>query len=370
MLTGSGRRRGRVIAWVASATALLLCCAGTVVYTFFSAQPSQPGINLIGCGTTNAINVDADLPKVGNLNDEQRLNAAIIIKVGQEKKIPPRGWVIAIATAMQESTLHNYGHLGDRNDHDSLGLFQQRPSAGWGTPAEIQDPAYAAGRFYGKLKTIDGWETMPLTVAAQRVQVSAFPNAYAKWEPLATDVVNTLADGAARSAVGGVSGTCANAGEISASGWTAPVKEGIVSGFRTAERPDHHGVDLGSPRGTTIHAASAGVVSLVTCNASTPGGAPYSCDVDGSPSIMGCGWYVEITHAAGVVTRYCHMQSKPGVFVGQNVTAGQPIGISGTSGNSSGPHLHFEVHLNNDTNPSGAVDPGVFMQQRGAPLEG
>lgn len=367
MLGGTGRRRGRVVAWVASATVLFLCCAGTLVYTFFSAEKPSSPLNLVGCGTTNAINIDGDLPTVGNLNDEQRYNAAVIIKVGQEKEIPPRGWVIAIATAMQESTLHNYGYLGDRNDHDSLGLFQQRPSAGWGTPEQVQDPVYAAGRFYGKLKTIDGWEKMPLTEAAQRVQVSAFPDAYAKWEPLATDVVNTLADGAARSAVGAAAGTCANVGEISASGWTAPVQEGIVSGFRTAERPTHDGVDLGAPKGTTIHAAAAGVVSQVLCNASL-GGSSYSCDVDGSPSVMGCGWYVEVTHAAGVVTRYCHMLVKPDVFIGQKVVAGQPIGISGTSGNSSGPHLHFEVHLNNDLNSSGAVDPGVFMQQRGAPL--
>ncbi|GLZ77182.1 hypothetical protein Afil01_19890 [Actinorhabdospora filicis] len=369
MPTGVVRGRGRLIAVIAGVTALLLCCSGTVAYTFFASQPKAPGMNLVGCGTTQALNLDGELPSVGNLNDEQRYNAAVIIKVGQEREIAPRGWVIAVATAMQESTLHNYGDLGSANDHDSLGLFQQRPSMGWGTPAQIMDPAYAAGRFYGKLEKIAEWERLPLTVAAQRVQVSAFPDAYAKWEPLATDVVNALTDGAARAALGAAPGTCANAGQISASGWTTPVEEGIVSGFRTADRPTHDGVDLGAPRGTIIHAASSGVVSLVLCNASL-GGVPYSCDADGSPAVMGCGWYVEITHAAGVITRYCHMVQKPPVIVGQKVTAGQPIGISGTSGNSSGPHLHFEVHLNNDPNSSGAIDPSVFMQQRGAPLGG
>ena len=58
--------------------------------------------------------------------------------------MPPRGWVIAVATAMQESRLTNLRHLGTRNDHDSLGLFQQRPSSGWGTPAQVTDPVYAA----------------------------------------------------------------------------------------------------------------------------------------------------------------------------------------------------------------------------------
>jgi hypothetical protein len=87
---------------------------------------------------------------------------------------------------MQESRLTNLGNLGSRNDHDSLGLFQQRPSSGWGTPAQITDPVYASTKFYEKLKTIAGWETMPLTEAAQRVQISAYPDAYAKHEPVAT----------------------------------------------------------------------------------------------------------------------------------------------------------------------------------------
>jgi murein DD-endopeptidase MepM/ murein hydrolase activator NlpD len=73
-------------------------------------------------------------------------------------------------------------------------------------------------------------------------------------------------------------------------------------------------------------------------------------------------------HAGGVMTRYCHMVMRPEVHPGQQVTAGQPIGLSGSSGNSSGPHLHFEVHLNGDRTAAGAVDPVPFMQQVGAPL--
>ena len=367
MPAGSVRRRGRVIAWLSGATVLFLCCAGTLAYTFFASQPAQPNVNLIGCGNSTTINIDSHQPGVAGYSDEQLHNAAVIIKVGQDRGIPPRGWVIAVATAMQESTLHNYGYLGDRNDHDSLGLFQQRPSAGWGRPEQLQDPEYAAGKFYEKLAKIAGWEQMALTRAAQLVQVSAFPDAYADDEPRATAVVNALTDGAARSAVGASSGQCANAGQISASGWTTPVKEGIVSAFRSAERPDHYGVDLGAPRNTVIHAASAGTVSVVMCNASL-NGQPYSCDQDGSPAVRGCGWYVEIKHAAGIITRYCHMVVKPSVVVGQKVSAGDPIGISGTSGNSSGPHLHFEVHINNDNNDSGAIDPVQFMAQQGAPL--
>ncbi len=92
--------------------------------------------------------------------------------------VPARGWTVALATALQESTLRNLNH-GDR---DSLGLFQQRPSMGWGTPAQVRDPAYAARKFFEGLLAVEGWAGLPVTVAAQRVQRSAFPAAYAKWE--------------------------------------------------------------------------------------------------------------------------------------------------------------------------------------------
>jgi murein DD-endopeptidase MepM/ murein hydrolase activator NlpD len=79
---------------------------------------------------------------------------------------------------------------------------------------------------------------------------------------------------------------------------------------------------------------------------------------------------VEILHAGNVMTRYCHMVEHPAVQVGQHVVAGQRIGRVGTSGNSSGPHLHFEVHLNNDRRSVGAIDPVPFMQKVGVPLGG
>ncbi|GAA1419397.1 hypothetical protein ACFQZ4_16075 [Catellatospora coxensis] len=120
---------------------------------------------------------------------EQKRNAEVIIETGQKMGLPPRAWVIAVATAAQESTLRNLGDLGDMNDHDSLGLFQQRPSAGWGSPAEITDPVYSSKAFYNGLKNVEGYDKMALTDAAQTVQVSAFPNHYAKWEKLAANLV-------------------------------------------------------------------------------------------------------------------------------------------------------------------------------------
>lgn len=124
---------------------------------------------------------------------EQAVNAATITAVGTGRGLPERAVTIALATALQESGLRNISH-GDR---DSLGLFQQRPSQGWGTPKEILDPAYAAGEFYKHLVKVDDYQKLPLTVAAQRVQRSGYPEAYAKHEPDATVLAAALTGTAA-----------------------------------------------------------------------------------------------------------------------------------------------------------------------------
>lgn len=116
----------------------------------------------------------------------QRENATTIVQVGLALGISERGLIVALATAMQESKLYNLGYLGANNDHDSLGLFQQRPSMGWGSEAQVTDPVYSATAFYSALQRVPGWESMAVTVAAQSVQRSAFPDAYAKWEVDAT----------------------------------------------------------------------------------------------------------------------------------------------------------------------------------------
>jgi hypothetical protein len=123
------------------------------------------------------------------LSTGQVQNAKAIVDTGKDLKLPPRAEVIAVATSLQETKLNNYGDLGADNDHDSLGLFQQRPSAGWGNPDQLTDPKYAATQFYKALEQVPGWQSLPLTVAAQTVQVSAFPDAYAKWEKQAADLV-------------------------------------------------------------------------------------------------------------------------------------------------------------------------------------
>lgn len=139
---------------------------------------------------------------VAGLVQAQMNNAATIVRVGQSINLPRRALIIGVATAMQESNLYNtassavpesfnYPYEGSSTDHDSVGIFQQRPSQGWGSVADLMRPEYQAGKFFDKLSQIN-WQNMSLTQAAQTVQVSAYPDAYAKHESRATTIVDAL----------------------------------------------------------------------------------------------------------------------------------------------------------------------------------
>ncbi len=155
---------------VVLAVLTLLGALGAVVVVVNSLSGS---LHLPRLGPACTVRADGEV----TLDSAQMANAATITAVGIRRKMPERAVVIALATALQESKLENIEH-GDR---DSLGLFQQRPSQGWGTPEEIRDPRYAAGKFYAALKKVKGWKDMRVTDAAQKVQRSAYPNAYEKW---------------------------------------------------------------------------------------------------------------------------------------------------------------------------------------------
>ena len=140
---------------------------------------------------------------VAGLTQAQMNNAATIVKTGASMGIPQRGLIVAIATSMQESNLYNlantglpeslnYPNEGTGYDHDSVGLFQQRTSTGWGTVQELMTPSIAASKFFAALQQIYGWQNMSIAGAAQAVQVSAFPDAYAQHEAAATAVVQAL----------------------------------------------------------------------------------------------------------------------------------------------------------------------------------
>jgi murein DD-endopeptidase MepM/ murein hydrolase activator NlpD len=304
-----------------------------------------------------------------------------------------------MATALQESGLENLDH-GDR---DSLGLFQQRPSQGWGTVQQIRDPRSAALAFFGGstsphfnpasgrsspagLLDVAGWADLPVTVAAQSVQRSAFPGAYAKHEARATVIVDALTGGAAGASTapsdseGGepssnpqvvvtvadyrasgvdidafcsanfqlasVSGVGATpAGQIIPAGeWTAPVQSRITSTFGNRFHPIFHEWRLHA--GTDFHAAVG-----------TPIASPTVGVVDSVSWTSGGGLTVTLAHADGVDTDHLHLSqvlAKPG----DEVQGGQIIALSGDSGVGTGAHYHFEVHVNGLP-----VDPEPFMLQ-------
>jgi hypothetical protein len=119
---------------------------------------------------------------------EQAQWSSLMAAQAQTRGLPPRATTIAIATAFQESKIHNI----DYGDRDSVGLFQQRPSQGWGTVEQIMDPQYSIAAFYDGLQEIEGYESMEITVAAQAVQRSAFPDAYAQHEAYSRALASSL----------------------------------------------------------------------------------------------------------------------------------------------------------------------------------
>jgi hypothetical protein len=151
---------------------VVIVLAGAGAVWFFVRKPFVPPP-----GCTVASTTAGSSPFT--LTPGQTDSAATIAAVGQRMGLPNHAVTIALATAMQESNLANLSG-GDR---DSAGLFQQRPSQGWGTYAQVTDPVHASVEFYDHLRVISGWQQLSVTDAAQRVQHSAAPDAYAEWEP-------------------------------------------------------------------------------------------------------------------------------------------------------------------------------------------
>ncbi|HEX9336466.1 MAG TPA: hypothetical protein VF892_11300 [Pseudonocardiaceae bacterium] len=162
------------------ATAAVAVLAAAVVVWFVVRTPANRSP---GC-TVAAISGSTDFA----LAPDQAGYAATITAVGLQLGMPDHAVTVALATAMQESHLSNLSG-GDR---DSAGLFQQRPSQGWGTYAQVTDPVHASTAFYDHLRTLPGWQQLSVTEAAQQVQHSAAPDAYAQWEPEARAVAVAL----------------------------------------------------------------------------------------------------------------------------------------------------------------------------------
>ncbi|GDY76862.1 hypothetical protein SAV31267_063470 [Streptomyces avermitilis] len=190
-----------------AATAVLLALACYLVVQYVTGGP--------GATSCKVVSDERDGASY-EFTPEQAVNAATISAVGATRGMPERAVTIALATALQESGLRNIRH-GDR---DSLGLFQQRPSQGWGTKKQIMDPTYAAGVFYEHLAKVSDYTQLRLTVAAQRVQRSGYPEAYAKHEPDATLLAAAL--------------TGHSAATLTCEGRPAPARTGGTDAVRAA----------------------------------------------------------------------------------------------------------------------------------------
>jgi hypothetical protein len=204
--------------------ALALVGALGVVVAITSWNGRLPSLPLLG--RECVVSADGQV----TLDSAQMANAATISAVGVRRNMPERAIVIALATALQESHLENL----DDGDRDSVGLFQQRPSQGWGDPEKIQDPRYAAGRFYSALKKVKGWKSMRVTEAAQRVQRSAYPNAYQKWAEESTVLAKALIGRATGAVACTVSGKPAVRGAAAATALAQGLRLDWGDGLATA----------------------------------------------------------------------------------------------------------------------------------------
>lgn len=175
--SGSSRHLG---AWIV--TVVLLAVLGTGGYFVYRTVTGT--LRSEDCTATGA---DGSQSTIVN---DRMANAATIAAVARAKSLPERATIIALATAQQESKIRNL----DYGDRDSVGLFQQRPSQGWGTAEQIADPVYSSGKFFYALLNVKNWQTIDVGKAAQAVQRSADASgsSYAQWEPMATVLATTL----------------------------------------------------------------------------------------------------------------------------------------------------------------------------------
>ena len=309
------------------------------------------------------------------LNQQQLTRAATIITVGSRVQGTNRdAVVIALMAALTESRLRmlanttaypesaNYPNDGDGSDHDSLGLFQMRHSSGWGSVANLMDPSYQVRAFMGGptgpnypsprgLLDIPDWQTLPKGAVAQAVEVSAYPDRYANWEPVADAILNTLTTSS-----GGTSDnrTSATVPETTTVVFPLPAGTWVMSspfGYRinpiTGRNELHPGTDYAAPNGTPILAVADGIVTYAGPMSGYGNAILINHTVDGQP----------------VTSLYGHMwDGHFYVKTGDNVVAGQHIADVGSNGNSTGPHLHFEIR------PGGGapIDSNQWLADHGA----
>jgi murein DD-endopeptidase MepM/ murein hydrolase activator NlpD len=319
--------------YVATFAALLVAAPAIVLMLLGGAMSATTPASCDRSGpVAPAVDTEAGLLDADQVEVARQIVAAV--RAFPQTADKPHAAVIALATARQESGIRNLAY-GDR---DSLGTFQQRPSQGWGTPAEIMDVPHATTSFLRRLVHIRRWESRRVTDVAAEVQRPAqeYRQLYERWVPLATELVDRLWP----STLEADAGTTEAADCISLASGGGDVAYPVPWEWRSSDSRNwggsgshwstwHTGTDFAVPCGTPVLAATSGTV-----------------EVEGREAWAGR-WLVKVaTGPASVATWYAHMQA---VFVsdGQRVSAGQQIGEVGDLGNATGCHLHFEVHLRN-----------------------
>jgi murein DD-endopeptidase MepM/ murein hydrolase activator NlpD len=306
------------------------------------------------------------------LDKTQLTHAATIITVGgQVSGVGAAGVRVALMAALTESSLRmlantgtypesaNYPNDGNGGDHDSLGLFQMRPQSGWGTVAELMDPTYQAKAFYGGptgpnypsprgLLDIPDWQSLDPGSAAQSVEVSAYPDRYQNYQPVAEAILAALTRPAPGNNTSSAPPVVPETTRI-----VFPLPEGMwvkssPFGWRTdpvtGGRELHGGTDYAAADGTPILATADGKVVFAGPSSGFGNLIVIEHTVDGQP----------------VASYYGHMwDTGIHVAVGDTVTAGQHIGDVGSNGKSTGPHLHFEIHPGGYGQPP--VDSDVWL---------
>lgn len=314
------------------------------------------------------------------LDQTQLTRAATIVSIGSRTPGVGRdGGLVALMAALTESSLRmlsntgaypesaGFPHDGNGGDHDSLGLFQMRPSSGWGTVPELMDPTFQARAFFGGptgpnhgsprgLLDIPGWRQLDPGAAAQAVEISGYPDRYARYQPVATAILAALA---APASAGPSQGTGASRPVPESTRVVFPLPAGTwvkTSGFGmrtdpvTGVRTLHTGADFAAPLGTPILAAADGRVVFAGRVSS------------------GYGHLILIQHTIGgrtVVSGYAHMFGG-GIHVkaGDWVTAGQHVADVGEDGKATGPHLHFEIRPGSAN--AAPIDPVPWLADHGA----
>lgn len=312
------------------------------------------------------------------LNRTHLSRAATIITVGaQTPGVDQQGTLVALVAGLTESGLRqlanttahpesgNFPNDGDGSDHDSLGLFQMRPSTGWGTVAELMDPAYQAAAFYGGpagpnhgnppgLLDIPHWQELSLGEAAQAVEVSAYPDRYQTFEPVARTIFARLTAGTPIQLPIPGNGAAGVMVPVPAGTFTITDRYGERVHPITGARSMHWGTDYAAPAGTPILAVADGTVARTGPDPVYGNVILIDHHVDGAP----------------VASMYGHMTAD-GVHVrpGDPVTAGQQIGVVGSAGLATGPHLHLEIRPGGSAAPqSSAVDPEAWLADHNATI--